>query len=142
MKKKIILKDGGYAELLHFVVVSNIVHAVVITEDNRIDVVHHRDITFPETVEEDNDKQIKLIPEIEYKEKLSSKTGNKHFDTGKTVDYQHSLEKSLEVYKKKLQVAKKALKGIIWQEDVNGVWDYPETIASNALEKMDEIDEF
>lgn len=48
MKNTIILKDGEYAELLQFVVVSNIVHAVVKTNDNRIDVVHHRDITFPE----------------------------------------------------------------------------------------------
>lgn len=58
MKKKIILKDGGYAELLHFVVISNILHAVVKTVDNRIDVIHYRDVKFPEMVE------------IEYKKKL------------------------------------------------------------------------
>ena len=51
MKKKIILKDGGYAELLQFIVVSNIVHAVVKTTDNRIDIIHYRDIKFPEMVE-------------------------------------------------------------------------------------------
>lgn len=54
MKKKIRLKNGEYAELLQFVVVSNIVHAVVKTNDNRIDVVHHREIIFPEMVEVEN----------------------------------------------------------------------------------------
>ena len=61
----------------------------------------------------------------------------------KNADDWDCLEKSLEDYKKKLQVAEKALNGILkWQEDVDGDWDYPETIASNALEKLAKIDGF
>ena len=80
---------------------------------------------------------------MEYEGKLYGKIGNKHFDTGKTSYDWDYLEKSLEFYKKKLQVAKKALSDIlIWQEDVDDKWEYPETIASNALKKLAKIDDF
>lgn len=80
---------------------------------------------------------------MEYEGKLYGKIGNKHFDTGKTADDWDCLEKSLEDYKKKLQVAKKALNDIlIWQKDVDDKWEYPKTIASNALKKLAKIDDF
>lgn len=54
-----------------------------------------------------------------------------------------SVKKNNNVLKKKLKVAEKALNDILkWQEDVEGHWDYPETIASNALEKIAKIDGF
>ena len=54
-----------------------------------------------------------------------------------------NVEANIKQLKLKLSIAEKALNGILnWQEDIDGDWDYPETIASNALEKLAKIDGF
>ena len=54
-----------------------------------------------------------------------------------------NMEANIKQLKLKLSIAEKALNRILnWQEDVDGDWDYPETIASNALEKLAKIDGF
>ena len=54
-----------------------------------------------------------------------------------------NIKANIKQLKLKLSIAEKALNRILnWQEDVDGDWDYPETIASNALEKLAKIDGF
>lgn len=80
---------------------------------------------------------------MEYKGKLYGKIGKSLIPLEATTDDFEGLENKNKVLKEKLQVAEKALNDIlIWQEDVDGDWDYPETIASNALEKLAKIDGF
>lgn len=55
------------------------------------------------------------------------------------------MQLTIDLLKKKLQVAEKALNDILKTEDdgdVDGDWEYPETIASRALEKIAIIDGF
>lgn len=53
------------------------------------------------------------------------------------------LKFELHLEKKKLKIAKKALNDILkWQETTDDDWDYPETIASNALKKLAKLDDF
>lgn len=80
---------------------------------------------------------------MEYKGKLYGKVGKSLIPLEATTDDFEGLGNGNKVLKEKLQVAEKALNDIlIWQEDVDGYWDYPETIASNALEKLAKIDGF
>lgn len=72
---------------------------------------------------------------VEFNSRLTAKLGIK--------DDWDCLEKSLEDYKKKIEIAEKALNDILkWQEDTSENWEYPETIAEKALEKLAKIDGF
>lgn len=80
---------------------------------------------------------------MEYEGKLYGKVGKSYFPLEDSTEDVDGLKNNNELLKQKLQVAEKALNGILkWQQDVDGDWDYPETIASNALEKMAKIDGF
>lgn len=80
---------------------------------------------------------------MEYKGKLYGKVGKSYFPLEATKEDFEGFKNGNEFLKQKLQVAEKALNDILkWQEDVDGDWDYPETIASNALEKLAKIDGF
>lgn len=82
---------------------------------------------------------------MEYKGKLYGKVGKSLIPLEATTDDFEGLENGNELLKKKLQVAEKALNDILkWNDDgdVDGDWDYPETIASIALEKLAKIDGF
>ena len=80
---------------------------------------------------------------MEYKGKLYGKVNRTYFPLEATTEDFEGLQNGNEILKRKLQVAEKALNNIInWQEDVDGEWYYPETIASVALEKLAKIDGF
>ena len=80
---------------------------------------------------------------MEYKGKLYGKIGKSYIPLLSTTDDVDAMEANIKQLKLKLSIAEKALNGILnWQEDVDGDWDYPETIASNALEKLSKIDGF
>lgn len=80
---------------------------------------------------------------MEYKGKLYGKFRRSYIPLEATTDDWDCLEKSLEDYKKKFEIAKKALNDILkWQEDTSEDWEYPETIAAKALEKLAKIDGF
>lgn len=73
----------------------------------------------------------------EWKKEISKMTKAEIIDMAQRI----GLEK--QKANDKLQVAEKALNDILkWQEDVDGEWDYPETIASNAFEKLAKLDGF
>lgn len=74
---------------------------------------------------------------MEYNGKLYGKVDKSYFPLEATTKDFECLEKSIEEYKHKLQIAEKALNDIlVWQEDVDNDWEYPETIASKALEQL------
>lgn len=82
---------------------------------------------------------------MEYSGKLFGKVGKSYFPLEATTEDFDGLKNGNELLKKKLQVAEKALNDILKTEDdgdVDGNWEYPETIASIALEKLAIIDGF
>ena len=80
---------------------------------------------------------------MEYKGKLYEKVDKSLIPLVATTEDFEGLENGNKLLKEKLQVAEKALNDIlIWQEDTSEDWEYPETIASKALEKLAKIDGF
>ena len=82
---------------------------------------------------------------MEYKGKLYGKVNQSYFPLEVTSEDFDGLKNGNEILKNKLQVAEKALNDILkWDDDgdVDGDWEYPETIASRALEKLAKIDGF
>ena len=60
----------------------------------------------------------------------------------KTINnLEEQKNEDLDMLKKKLQIAKQALESILtWQNDIGTKWEYPETIANNALDKLAKYD--
>lgn len=86
---------------------------------------------------------LKQIITMEYKGKLYGKVGKTFIPLMATTDEYEGLEKNNQLLRAKLKVAEKALNEIIiWQENIDEDWDYPETIASRAVELLAKIDGF
>lgn len=83
---------------------------------------------------------------MEYNGKLYGKVGSHFFLLEETTEDIDALKTHNEALKKKLAITENALNHIlVWQDDKDfeGTdWDYPETIASRAIEMLAKIDGF
>ena len=80
---------------------------------------------------------------MEYKGKLYGKVHKSYFPLEATTDDFEALQTNIELLKKKLQVAEKALNDIVkWDDDLEDEWGDPSERASRCLEKLALLDGF
>ena len=81
--------------------------------------------------------------QMEYKGKLYGKVHKSYFPLEATTDDFEALQTNIELLKKKLQVAEKALNDIVkWDDDLEYEWGDPGERASRCLEKLALLDGF
>ena len=80
---------------------------------------------------------------MEYKGELYGKVYKSYFPLKATTDDFEALQTNIELLKKKLQVAEKALNDIVkWDDDLEDEWGDTVERASRCLEKLALLDGF